>query len=515
MLRSAPLRWLFLLLIPLSGAQQQEAKPGLLELTDNNFVSTLKALPEDRWVLAEFYAHWCPACQHFQPEYEKVAAYFAERGEQEPVVTVVRVDCADHPNLCAKFDVGGYPSMRLGQAAELATFAKDRLTEVRPASRKANAVVAFLAKQLDVQLEAITSGSGSKGSGATSRKLDPGGKAGGGDAAGAVGPGGDGLQVQGQGQAGEGALTPGVGGGHRRKLPTADLNDLEGATTTSWKYITSSPLLLKGPEARQALKDWVDLLADNHPLDRCGRGAEAVQGALDQLWPDETDEPAGGLQELNICPGTDFKAWSGCKGSSPDRRGYTCGLWQLFHTLASRLPEAENSGAVWLAAVKGFIGNFFQCSECAKHFMRHAVGEEAVAVATKRDAVLWMWRTHNIVNRRLAAEEAADSSRGDPASPHVQFPPTSLCSKCRKAEGQGGAQEEAVPWDEDAVYDFLLSYYSGKQLAAAGTAGGGPRGRHSSWGDAALVALLVACCVYAALRRSGQYALRKSGSRSL
>lgn len=80
-----------------------------------------------------------------------------------------------------------------------------------------------------------------------------------------------------------------------------------------------------------------------------------------------------------------------------DKRGYTCGLWQLFHTLASRLPDTENSGAVWLAAVKGFVASYFQCTECAKHFVRHAGGEEAVAVARKRDAVLWMWRTHNIV----------------------------------------------------------------------------------------------------------------------
>jgi hypothetical protein len=49
---------------------------------------------------------------------------------------------------------------------------------------------------------------------------------------------------------------------------STDLVDVEGATVTSWKYITASPLLLKGADARQALKDWVDLLADNHPVAR-------------------------------------------------------------------------------------------------------------------------------------------------------------------------------------------------------------------------------------------------------
>lgn len=48
----------------------------------------------------------------------------------------------------------------------------------------------------------------------------------------------------------------------------ADLNDIEGATITSWQYLGASPLLLRGPEARQALKDWVELLADAHPVER-------------------------------------------------------------------------------------------------------------------------------------------------------------------------------------------------------------------------------------------------------
>lgn len=39
-------------------AQTPEEKPGLLELTADTFASTLRALPEDRWVLMEFYAHW-------------------------------------------------------------------------------------------------------------------------------------------------------------------------------------------------------------------------------------------------------------------------------------------------------------------------------------------------------------------------------------------------------------------------------------------------------------------------
>lgn len=90
-----------LLAVLLAGAAAGEeaaaegGKPGLLELTAESFEPTLRSLPEDRWVLMEFYAHWCPHCQHFAPEYEKAAAFFGARGEQEPVVKVARLDCAN------------------------------------------------------------------------------------------------------------------------------------------------------------------------------------------------------------------------------------------------------------------------------------------------------------------------------------------------------------------------------------------------------------------------------------
>lgn len=71
----------------------------------------------------------------------------------------------------------------------------------------------------------------------------------------------------------------------------------------------------------------------------------------------------GGIACFPAAPGLlPLQEWQSCRGTLPDSRGYTCGLWQLFHSLASRLPETENAGAVWLAAVKGFVQNYFQCT---------------------------------------------------------------------------------------------------------------------------------------------------------
>ena len=44
--------------------------------------------------------------------------------------------------------------------------------------------------------------------------------------------------------------------------------------------------------------------------------------------------------------------WEGCKGSKPERRGYTCGLWLLLHSLAAESQPEETGGSFWMTAVR-------------------------------------------------------------------------------------------------------------------------------------------------------------------
>lgn len=55
-----------------------------------------------------------------------------------------------------------------------------------------------------------------------------------------------------------------------RRAAQVDLVDVEGATVRSWDYTLASPLLLEGLESRQALQDWLELLAAHHPVQRYG-----------------------------------------------------------------------------------------------------------------------------------------------------------------------------------------------------------------------------------------------------
>jgi hypothetical protein len=53
---------------------------------------------------------------------------------------------------------------------------------------------------------------------------------------------------------------------------------------------------------------------------RCQAGAEKLQEALDEVWPDDREEPEAGLQDMAICPGTPFKV-SGRVGCGDGQMG--------------------------------------------------------------------------------------------------------------------------------------------------------------------------------------------------
>lgn len=58
-----------------------------------------------------------------------------------------------------------------------------------------------------------------------------------------------------------------------------------------------------------------------------------------------------------------------------------------------------------LQAIRGYVRTFFGCRECGEHFEEMAK-ESMAAVETADQAMLWLWRKHNLVNGRLAGERA-------------------------------------------------------------------------------------------------------------
>ncbi|VDK56369.1 unnamed protein product [Cylicostephanus goldi] len=144
--------------------------------------------------------------------------------------------------------------------------------------------------------------------------------------------------------------------------------------------------------------------------------------------------------------------WVACKGSKPHFRGYTCGVWVLAHAMAAEAYKQEANNATFnpvtefLDPFYHFVVKFLSCEWCAKNFRKEAVSFKMKEVATREQLVMWLWRVHNFVNKRLSGYHS-----DDPKFPKRQFPPPVLCSQCYTPDGA---------FDEEEVLKFLIRYFS-------------------------------------------------------
>ena len=100
----------------------------------------------------------------------------------------------------------------------------------------------------------------------------------------------------------------------------------------------------------------------------------------------------------------------------------------------------------------GFIANFFSCEHCRTHFAQMARAVSTNPLQHDGDAILWLWETHNGVNRRLEG-----GSSTDPAFPKVQFPTKEVCPYCYTSVGTAASAEV---WNRTSVMLFLWNFYT-------------------------------------------------------
>lgn len=168
-------------------------------------------------------------------------------------------------------------------------------------------------------------------------------------------------------------------------------------------------------------------------------------GISGQQLKQKIDDIAGKWQ-----PVFSSNRWVGCQGSATGLRGFTCGLWVLFHFITVQAANAKGTSDPLeaLRAVHGFVKHFFGCSDCSQHFQTMATRNRIWNVTDKNEAILWLWNAHNEVNARLAGDATED-----PLFPKILFPPESNCATCR--HHNSSTTNQLPVWDQSAVLIFL------------------------------------------------------------
>jgi len=147
----------------------------------------------------------------------------------------------------------------------------------------------------------------------------------------------------------------------------------------------------------------------------------------------------------------EMKPWKGCAGSDGKYRGYPCSMWTLFHTLSVNEHKNTLRTQKWstlhsvLYAMRDYVKNFFGCTYCAKHFQEMAKELEST-LTYPNSSLLWLWRSHNKVNKRLKGDASED-----PLHPKQQYPTREDCPECYDSAGE---------FVEKNALEFLLRHYS-------------------------------------------------------
>lgn len=83
---------------------------------------------------------------------------------------------------------------------------------------------------------------------------------------------------------------------------------------------------------------------------------------------------------------------------------------------------------------------------------------EHLPINSTQDLSLWLWKTHNKVNRRVKNEENSLGT-GDPKFPKVTWPSKELCPSCYISQGRKKDGTIKTNWNKDEVFNFLTRYY--------------------------------------------------------
>lgn len=87
------------------------------------------------------------------------------------------------------------------------------------------------------------------------------------------------------------------------------------------------------------------------------------------------------------------------------------------------------------------------------HFQKMADDQDMLNVTSKDDAILWLWKAHNIVSDRISGDVTED-----PIFPKIKFPSYTACPQCR----------QGFNFSENEVLEFLKKMHANENINSFG-----------------------------------------------
>ncbi|BFZ02538.1 hypothetical protein BsWGS_05577 [Bradybaena similaris] len=106
----------------------------VITLTKDNFDETVN---NEKLMLVEFYAPWCGHCKKLAPVYEKAAK---ELQKVEPPILLAKVDATKESELAVKYNVTGYPTLKVFRSGKATEYRGDRSSPYDIASYMKNQI---------------------------------------------------------------------------------------------------------------------------------------------------------------------------------------------------------------------------------------------------------------------------------------------------------------------------------------------------------------------------------------
>lgn len=383
---------------------------------------------QSKYVILDFYAPWCPHCQHFAPDFERLAlAINSSKSEtKKPQLEAGVVDCVKYMEACKKFGVSGFPSLKYGKRTDFMKLNTSGIQDIVLENRSAETVAQWLQNQSELAISIDTSTVSKED---VTKQL---------------------LTLEGKSN----KPTSGVGSARRTggdvwdaKLGAAMLlrsifetQEFEALSSGQSEDVARATLFQvlglfsrnfpehNGGTCRKSFLDLSDNLANKWETHLTKHFFLEGMGESTEKTYVNPDIVEGEWQMCNLAWDNFSSGWGACRGSWPQKRGYTCGLWTLMHFSAAGSNDASASRDTEI--LRSMIHQFFDCTECRDHFDQ--IPYEKSMIQSREDMQLWWWDAHNQVNERVAKIEQ-DGEDGDPAFPKMQFPSKELCPECHVA----------------------------------------------------------------------------------